>query len=293
MPQWKNIHQRFRTNSRFAVAIVSLMAAGQWGPANAMGEKVGVVPHRAFYELKLGKVEERSGIRQASGRMVIEISGSRCDGWAVNVRFANAFTVQKGRSRVLDNVDSYFEAGDGSLLQFSSRQYLNGELQNETKGTAKINLDEGRATGGSVKFEEPEQESFKLPKDTIFPLAHTERLLQRAVEGGSFDQVRIYDGDAKQTIYYAASVIGKRKDGLEDASGTLKPLAGVAYWPVNVSYYDSKTEAYAGGEQVPSHQVGYAMFANGVSGDLTIDYGEFSLKGKLAKLEMLEQVDCD
>ncbi|MGI9481850.1 MAG: EipB family protein [Hyphomicrobiales bacterium] len=275
-----------------AVTLFCAIAA-PWELAHAMGEKVGVVPHRAYYQLRLSKMEERSGIREATGRMVIEITGSRCDGWAVNVRFANAFTVQKGQSRVLDNVDSYYEAGDGSLLQFSSRQYLNGNLQNETKGTAKIDLDEGKSKGGSVKLDQPPDQNFKLPAGTIFPLAHTERLLQRAAGGDNFDQIRIYDGDAKQTIYFASSVIGKRRAELEDSSGVLEPLAGVAYWPVNVSYYDSKRESYAGGEQVPSHQVGYAMFANGVSGDLTIDYGDFSLKGKLSKLEMLEKVECE
>ena len=63
----------------------------------AADEKVRVVPHRAFYTLQADKIEERSGVKASSGRMVIEITGSSCEGWAVNVLFANAFTVQRAR----------------------------------------------------------------------------------------------------------------------------------------------------------------------------------------------------
>jgi hypothetical protein len=283
------------SNNLLNLAVASSLGGfiASMGIVHAASDDLEMAPHRAFYVLELDEAEERSGVQAVSGRMVIEITGSACDGWAVNVRFANAFTVQRGEQRVLDNADSYFESGDGKLLRFSSRQYVNGKLSKETNGTARLDFKDGVSAGGDVKLKMPKAGSFNLPKNTIFPLAHTERLLKLARKGEVFDQVKIYDGDAEQSVYFTSSVIGKRKEALENASGALKALDKIAYWPINVSYYDSKTEAYAGGEQVPSHQVGFALFANGVSGDLTIDYGDFSLKGELSKLEMLEIVSCD
>ncbi len=252
-----------------------------------------MVPHRAFYALSADKIEERSGVRSAGGRMVIEITGSRCDGWAVNVRFATALGVQRGQTRVLDNVDSYFESGDGSKFKFSSRFYINGNLEKETKGEANLTIKDGTSEGGDVELKQPTELSFKLPEGTLFPMAHTEKLLKLAVEGETFDRVKIYDGDGEKTVYFASSVIGKKRDELEQPTEAQKPLKGVAYWPVSISYYDQKKESYSAGEQVPSHQVAFTMFENGVSGSLTIDYGDFSLKGELKKLEMLEEISCD
>ena len=124
----------------FSLAVLCGVAVivGQSGPTQASSADLKLAPHRAFYTLELDEAEERSGIQGVSGRMVIEITGSSCDGWVVNVRFANAFTVQKGQSRVLDNADSYFESGDGKLLRFTSRQYVNGNLDKKIEGTANL-----------------------------------------------------------------------------------------------------------------------------------------------------------
>ncbi|MEM9677198.1 MAG: DUF1849 family protein, partial [Pseudomonadota bacterium] len=44
-------------------------------------------PHRAVYDVKLEKASDRSGIRAMDGRIVYEIKGSRCEGFAVRFRF--------------------------------------------------------------------------------------------------------------------------------------------------------------------------------------------------------------
>ncbi|MGI9372464.1 MAG: EipB family protein [Hyphomicrobiales bacterium] len=286
---------KFKKTSHAALLAAALCAGAAVATSSDVfaTEYAHVVPHRAFYTLSADKIEERSGVRSAGGRMVIEITGNRCDGWAVNVRFATALGVQRGQTRVLDNVDSYFEAGDGSKFKFSSRFYINGNLEKETKGEANLTIKDGASEGGEVELEQPTEIAFKLPKGTLFPMAHTEKLLKLATRGETFDRVQIYDGDGDKTVYFASTVIGKKKEGLSSPTQAQKPLKGVAYWPVSISYYDRKTETYSAGEQVPSHQVGFTMFENGVSGSLTIDYGDFSLKGELEKLEMLEEVSCD
>ena len=55
---------------------------------------------------------------------------------------------------MLDNVDSYFESGDGTSLRFSSRQYLNGKLEKETTGSANIKFEDGKSLGGDVELKQ-------------------------------------------------------------------------------------------------------------------------------------------
>src|SRR5262245_55990443 len=45
-----------------------------------------IVSHRAIYDLSLASSTGRSGISGADGRMVMELTGSACEGWAVSFR---------------------------------------------------------------------------------------------------------------------------------------------------------------------------------------------------------------
>lgn len=248
-----------------------------------------ITPHRAVYDLKLSDAQDRSGITAARGRLAVEISAAGCEGWTVNVRFVNQFTLRRGKSSVLDIQNSSFESSDGQILEFATREYVNGKLQTEAKGRARI-----AGGGGAVAMSKPKEETFDLPKNTAFPLAHTRRLLELAMKGETIDEVSLYEGSAEKKVYTASSVIGlKREAGAAKHASegkhneALKPLVS---WPMTVSYYDPLKKSE--GEQVPSHQMSFQLFENGVTGDLTIDYGDFKMKGALTHLEMLKPQDC-
>ncbi|WP_035898326.1 DUF1849 family protein, partial [Labrenzia sp. DG1229] len=46
------------------------------------------------------------------------------------------------------------------------------------------------------------------------------------------------------------------------------------------------------GELTPVYQLSFWLFQNGVSGHLTLDYGDFTIKGKMAALELHEDTGC-
>ena len=64
------------------------------------------------------------------------------------------------------------------------------------------------------------------------------------------------------------------------------------FWPISVTFYeydkDQKTS-----EELPSYQMSFPIYENGVAGTLTIDYGEYVLSGKLTSLELLNQPVCN
>ena len=58
----------------------------------------------------------------------------------------------------------------------------------------------------------------------------------------------------------------------------------MAAWPVTISYYAEHSQD----DEQPLYQASFLMLENGISTDLTLDYGSYSLSGKLTKLELAE-----
>ncbi len=68
-----------------------------------------------------------------------------------------------------------------------------------------------------------------------------------------------------------------------DDEKVLATLASDAFWPVDIAYFD---EAATGGEDVPEYRISFKLHENGMSRDLVMDYGDFSMKGTLVNLSM-------
>ncbi len=60
-------------------------------------------------------------------------------------------------------------------------------------------------------------------------------------------------------------------------------------WPVSLSYFDQEKE---GTDALPSYELAFLFFENGLSRQLLIDYGQFAIRGKLSRLEMLKETAC-
>jgi hypothetical protein len=60
------------------------------------------------------------------------------------------------------------------------------------------------------------------------------------------------------------------------------------HWPVTISYFDKR----GGGEETPFYVLSFVVYENGIGRTMRIDYGAFSLSGKLTGLEMLPPAPC-
>ena len=56
--------------------------------------------------------------------------------------------------------------------------------------------------------------------------------------------------------------------------------------------YKSYFEEGKKDQETPSYQIGFRLYSNGVSRDLTIDYDDFSMRGALKEIEFLKESDC-
>ena len=144
---------------------------------------------------------------------------------------------------------------------------------------------------GEATITKPKQETFKLAADVVFPVQHQIRLVEAALAGESRDRSVVYDGSEGAKAYVAISFIGAEGSGsVQDGKGA-EVLHDQKAWPVSISYFDQKNDQ--SGEATPAYQVSFRMFENGVAGDLVLDYGDFSLQGKLTGYEALKQAACE
>ena len=65
-------------------------------------------------------------------------------------------------------------------------------------------------------------------------------------------------------------------------------LADDAFWPVSMSYFEDESE----GDGLPVYSIAFKLYENGVTRDLTMDYGDFVLEGQLAQLDLYEPEPC-
>ena len=249
-----------------------------------------MAPHRAVYDLELASSEARAGLSGASGRMVLDVTGSECDGWSVEFRIVNDFVLNSGETRLVDSRSSSWEDADGTTMRYSQRQYADSRLESEVLlSVTRDGVDEP----GQGFVTEPEESAFTLVPGALFPVAHQNKLLEAALAGQQRDDSTVYDGSDGAKSYQAISFIGERKEPhalSADIEGA-EALAALPSWPVTISYYPhSETPK---GEETPSHQVLFDMYENGAAGDVTLDYGDFALKGELTGIEMLAVPECE
>lgn len=275
--------------SRWIVAVALGMAILL--PREAMAFAASkLAPHRAIYEMTLDDARSASGITGIDGRMVFEFTGSTCDGYSLNMRMVTQMTDSQGQINLTDLRSSTWEQGDGKKFRFQSAQYLNDKLGDVTMGRAV------RATPKAaveVKLSQPSRTELNLSGPIFFPTQHSITLIEKALSGQKVFQARIYDGSEKgQKVYATTAFIGAEiKPGTEEATleapAKEKELGALPSWPVSIGYFEQTN-----GDLTPSYQIDFRLYENGVSRELLIDYGDFSIHGTLTSLEYLNVKEC-
>jgi hypothetical protein len=205
------------------------------------------------------------------------------------MRMVTQMTDSQGQTNLTDLRSSTWEQGDGQKFRFQSAQYLNDKLGDVTMGRA---VREAPNATVQVKLSQPSQAELKLSGAVLFPTQHSLALIDAALTGETLFQARVYDGSEKgRKVYDTTAFIGTQVppggDAKLEAAAKDKGLGELASWPISIGYFEPK-----GGDQTPSYQIDFRLYANGVSRELLIDYGDFSIHGTLTALEYLKASEC-
>jgi hypothetical protein len=266
-------------STRFAFHAVLLPAVFMVAPAFAVPA---LQAHRAVYDLSLDKASDRSGITGISGRMVYEFNGSPCEGYTVKFRFVTQIATHEN-TRLTDQQTTTFEDAEGKTFSFVTKSFVDQNLDKEVKGTATKEV-----KGLKVDIDKPEKNSVQLGA-TQFPTQHLVELIGKAEKGETFYETNLFDGseDANK-VMTTTVVVGKKAEAknTDPEAPALAKLATDKYWPVDIAYFDETDKS---GEEVPQYRISFKLHENGITRDLVMDYGDFSMTGKLVNLSLFDQ----
>lgn len=257
----------------FSALLLGAGAAGATGFAN----------HLAVYDIHLQRADEQTGISDVSGRMVVELTGSECEGWSVGFRMVNRFATSDGDpARMIDLQSTSWESPDGREMHYSEREFVNNDVKSDFRLTAKQ-----PASGKPIEvLEGPEADPTQIPAEVVFPMTHQRRLLDAALAGKRFDRSLVFDGSEGAKFYTVITFIGREQKGKALPGKFGQRFEGMRMWPMVISYYEDTNPKE--GESVPSHQIIMQIYENGVSGNLALDYGDLRLTGEVREVELKE-----
>lgn len=272
------------------LAIAGLGAAATAGPARSENDApIALAPHRAIYDLKLADTHKRS-LEAVRGRIVYDFSGSACEGYALRFRQVTELDSGEGKAAAVSDLRSTtWEDGEAKNFRFTSQNYLNDDIVDSVDGHA-----ERQSDGVTVDLTKPKSMKADIG-NVVFPAEHMRRVIASARAGTTILELPIFDGsETGEKVYYTLSVIGHKLAPDEkkptDPTANEKTLAGMARWPVTISYFDkAKTES---GEQTPVYSIHFELLENGISRAVSLDYGDFSIAGEMTSLELKDVKPC-
>ncbi len=274
----------------FALALTGLGAGAL--RADAPGGPVMLAPHRAIYNLSLERSTPGSGVSNVDGRIVYEITGNACEGYTQNMRFVSLTMSQEGGAQQTDLRTSSWEEVPSRKLRFSSSNYQNDSLSEQSRGTA---TRDGPGATGKIDLLKPEKRMADLPAGARFPVQHSMDLIAAARRGDHVFTSDLFDGSETGVKVYATSAV----IGALIAPGAKKTLAHlkdgdklekVPSWPVSISYFNPGDRHK---DEMPLYEMSYRFHDNGITSSILIDYGEYAINAKLDELTYLDQGKCD
>lgn len=291
-----------RTRSRAggvlnAASALGLMAFAVWSVpvtgayAQATLKEVVFAPHRAVYDLSLDGAKSGSGVAGVTGRIVYELSGNACEGYAQSMRFVTQTLNQEGEMQTTDLRTSSWEEVPARKLRFSTSTYQNEMPAEQTQGMAKRAQPNGPAT---VELTRPNERKANLKGNIYFPIQHSMAIIQAARAGRTILAADLFDGsETGDKIYSTSTAIGRQiKPGTGPVVSLAKGVDGldrVPSWPISVSYFASTQEP---GDAVPLYEMSYRFHENGVTGSLRINHGDFAIAGELKELTYFPPSPC-
>jgi EipB-like len=272
-----------------ALALLAAPAAAQAPTAAAIAAQHGVsgqaiaagiarmASHRAAYRLDMGEARN-SGISSVRGAMVFDVLDA-CEGWATRQRMTMTVVDRDGQE--IETVSDYatWEAKDNSRLRFSLTQSTEGAVSQRISGEATLNPD----GSGLVRYEEPAGREEALPAGTILPMRHTLLSVETARAGRRLLQAPLFDGTSDEGAQDTTTIISSWSPA--EASPRFPLLADQASGGMRIAFFERG--AATGGASQPEYEVGLRYFENGIAEGLVMDFGEFSVEGRLLELEPL------
>jgi hypothetical protein len=233
--------------------------------------------HTALYKLTMSRANS-DDVVAATGTMTYEVQDA-CEGWAVQQRLQMTITNRDGQDIQMVSDYATWEAKNGLKLRFRMRQTTETAVTEATSGEATL---AGPGQAGEIHYAEPKDTTMPLQKGTVFPMAHTARLIAGAEEGKKFITIPLFDGTSStggQDTFVIVTHWG------DNPPAPYPELSKLPSGRVHVAFFDHSS-------QTPDYEVSMRYWENGVADDLLMDFGDFVMAAKLSSFKLQPPHHC-
>lgn len=235
-----------------------------------------ILSHIATYKITLDKNSTNEDIDEANGFMNIKIWDTG-DGWVFEQNSSLIIYSSSGEGEQVNTNIASWQDYAGNHYRFNSRTLRNGQIEDVIRGEAH----KGAGTdSGKVIYHLPNEVEIDIPNETIFPLHHLFKAVQKAVHGDLAFSNPVFDGSAEvQEAVQVDTVISYPKESkLNLVSETKLPADLNKVWSMELGIYplNSTQQEYKIKQEVLNH---------GIIKSMTLDYGAFQVVATLEKLE--------
>jgi hypothetical protein len=257
---------------------LALAAAGTPSHANTIAAP-NLTGQIAVYDLSLEKVRTHD-VTGATGQMRFAVADG-CTGWGTTQHMV--LLIRNADGSLTKTVTDYvtWETKNGSMLTFNlSERDNDGKPVIDDAGTA---IHAGSDGSGTITYSTPANRVMAMPPGTLFPMAHTEAILNAGEQGRKFISVPLFDGTTDDGAQHTFVVIlGRGAHG----KPPFPELAKMTSTDVDIAFYERKNS-----DQNPDFRSQMRYYDNGVANNIMMDFGDFVLLGKLEHLD-IPQSSC-
>jgi hypothetical protein len=277
--------------SRGVIVTCALFFAAPLSVVRAQDGPIVLVPHRAVYDLTLGKARDTAQVAAVRGRILYDFDGNACEGYTLQFRQVSELDSGEGKVSTSDLRSTTWEGGDSKRFKFTSQNFLDQNLVDSVDGHA-----EHGTSATAINLAKPEQKVLDIDAAVVFPTQHMVRVIDAARAGKTILDFPVFDGsDTGDKVYNTLTVIGRKLTADErkhdDAAAGESKLDAVPRWPVTISYFE-KSKAEKSTEQTPVYAISFELYENGISRALSLDYNDFVVAGKLSSLDVKQPKPC-
>ena len=253
--------------------------------------------YEAIYELHLTHASATTGPRAATGTYETRFAET-CDGWDTRTHIVLDLAFRDGTNSSNERFFSSWESGDGLKYRFAVQTIKNGATVEAYKGSAALTK-----KGGQVTYEIPTLQGEKrhvreiklqLPRDTLFPMAHSRRLLDRADLGEALYSSVVLSGSSSTGPRVMSTAIGPRLTagkpvaGGDSVDGQIDPgLLGTPSWRMSSAFFNLNEK-----RDTPNTELFLQLYQTGVTQSFEQTFGDFTVGAKLSRLRRIDGPVC-
>ncbi|MEI8295324.1 MAG: DUF1849 family protein [Alphaproteobacteria bacterium] len=281
-------------------------------PIKAHPNEANLLPHRATYAISLHKTFDPE-IKDVTGTMTIEISDAGIqwtyekktillvryyDGTVepVIIKVASWESKEENKNGEGDGGPKYHfyaKVNRGTEVLHDDDDYENYQEQGALiQGEALMATAQGE---GIVTYQTPYGLTARLPVGTVFPMRHTAKLMQEAVNGKSVCSYILFDGENESIAFGGEN----ERNEIVRVNTVITPVAksNVKFsdpvpfptdhmWAMHMAIYGINPQK---DNPDPDYEISQTMLPHGIIASMIQDFGDFNAELKLTELEFFNE----